>query len=79
MSIQTNGAYCLWPIGSITQAMHAREVLSRGGVAATVVRNDPAATGSGCAYAVSFPSGKEQIARKLLRGAGFRRRGGGRI
>lgn len=79
MPNQTNGGICLSPIGAITQAMRAKSVLSRGGIAATVVRNDPAATGSGCAYAVSYPCEREREVRRLLRGAGIRTRGGGRV
>lgn len=79
MPIQTNGGTCLLPIGTVTQAMRAREVLARGGISAIVVRNDPAATGAGCAYAVSYPCEREREARRLLRGAGIRRHGGGRI
>ncbi len=79
MPIQTSGGMCLLSIGAVTPAMRAREVLLRGGIPATVVRNDPAATGSGCAYAVSYPCGQERLARRLLRGAGIRARGGGRV
>ena len=79
MPVQSNGGLCIAPVGAITQAMHARDVLARGGIAATVVRNDPAATGSGCAYAVSYPCERERMARRLLRGAGIHPRGGGRV
>ena len=34
---------CVAPIGPITQALYAREILARHGVPVTVVRNDPAA------------------------------------
>lgn len=79
MPVQTNGKLCLLPIGAITQAMRAKEVLARGGIPATVVRNDPAATGFGCAYAVSYPCEQDRAVRRLLRGAGIRARGGGRV
>ena len=79
MPVQTSGAMCLAPVGSITQAMRAKEVLARGGIAVTVVRNDPATTGSGCAYAVSYLCAQERTVRRLLRGAGIRSRGGGRV
>ncbi len=79
MPFQISGKMCLVPIGAITQAMHAKEVLARGGIVATVVRNDPAATGYGCAYAVSYPCEQEREARRLLRRAGIRSRGGGRV
>lgn len=78
MPIQTQ-AVCTLAIGSITQAMHAKEALLRGGVAATVVRNDPATTKSGCAYAISYPCRQEKTVRSLLRGAGIRWRGSARI
>ena len=79
MPFQTNGSLCLAPVRAITQAMHARDILTRGGITATVVRNDPAATGSGCAYAVSYPCERERTVRRLLRGAGIRPRGGGKV
>lgn len=79
MPVQTSGKLCLSPIGAITQAMRAKEVLARGGIMATVVRNDPAATGYGCAYAVSYPCEQEREVRRLLRRAGIHPRGGGRI
>lgn len=78
MPFQTHAAICLSPAGSITQAMHAKEVLLRGGVAVTVVRNDPSATKSGCAYAISYPCERERTVRNLLRAAGIRWRGGSR-
>lgn len=77
MAISTQ-AVCALAIGSVTQAMHAREVLLRGGVAATVVRNNPATTKSGCAYAISYPCRQEKTVRLLLRGAGIRWRGSAR-
>ena len=75
----TNGGTCLLPVGTVTRAMHAKEVLARGGIAAVVVRNDPAATGSGCAYAVSYACGREREVRRLLRADGIRPYGGKRI
>ena len=76
MPVQKSGEICLAPVGAITQAMRAKEVLAHGGIAATVVRNDPAATGYGCAYAVSYPCGQEREVRRLLRRVGIRPRGG---
>ena len=69
---------CIAPIGSITQALRARDVLARDGVAVTVVRNDPAATRHGCAYAISYPCERERQIRSTLRGEGIRWRGGAR-
>ncbi|MBQ3639571.1 MAG: DUF3343 domain-containing protein [Clostridia bacterium] len=67
---------CLSPVGSITQALRARDVLAREGIGVTVVRNDPAATRHGCAYAISYPCDRERQIRGILRGAGLRLRGG---
>ena len=67
---------CIAPVGSITQALHARDVLARNGVSVTVVRNDPAQTRHGCAYAISYPCEQERQIRSILRGAGIRWRGG---
>lgn len=73
---QAHGDPCVAPIGSITQALRARDVLAREGIGVTVVRNDPAATRHGCAYAISYPCDRERQIRGALRGAGFRWRGG---
>lgn len=70
---------CTAPIGSVTQAMHARDILARNGIPVTVVRNDPATTRHGCAYAISYPCEKERVIRAALRSAGIRWRGGTRI
>ena len=67
---------CVAPIGPITQALYAREILARHGVPVTVVRNDPAATRPGCAYAISYPCERERTVRAALRGAGIRWHGG---
>ncbi len=69
---------CLSPIGSVTQAMHAKDVLARSGIYVSVVRNDPSQTRHGCAYAISYPCEEERTVRGALRRAGFRWRGGGR-
>lgn len=71
-----SGDICTVPIGSVTQAMHARDILARNGIPVTVVRNDPAATRHGCAYAISYPCEKERAIRAALRSAGIRWRGG---
>lgn len=75
---KTRRTACVAPIGSITQALRARDLLARDGVAVTVVRNDPTATRHGCAYAISYPCDRERQIRSILRGAGFRWRGGTR-
>ena len=76
MQKKTGPAFCSVPVGSITQAMHARELLGRRGIRAEVVRNDPASSRSGCAYAVSCSCSQERTVRSILRSAGFRRNGG---
>ena len=67
---------CLSPIGSVTQAMHAKEILGQNGISVTVVRNDPSTTKHGCAYAISYPCEQERTIRGILRKAGFRWHGG---
>ena len=75
---RTRRETCIAPVGSITQALHARDVLARDGIAVTVVRNDPAKTRHGCAYAISYSCERERQIRNALRGAGIRWRGGAR-
>ena len=75
---RTEPRYCVAPVGSVTQAVHARDALAREGVPATVVRNDPATTRHGCDYAISYPCERERTVRAALRSAGIRWRGSAR-
>ena len=63
---------CAAAIGSVTQAMHARGLLAEAAVFATVVKNDPALTGRGCAWGISYPCAMERAVREILRKNGVR-------
>ncbi len=58
--------------GSITMAMQAREVLSRGHIASTVVRLRPEESQAGCGYGLELPRRDLYAASAILERAGMR-------
>ena len=68
---------CTLPVGSITKAMRARDVLALAAIPATVVSADAAAARRGCAYAIAYPCERNHSVRRILKDAGFSLRGGG--
>ena len=69
--------FCTIPVGSVTRAMRARDVLALAAIPANVVSADAAAIRRGCAYAVALSCDRVQAARRILRDAGFSLRAGG--
>ena len=63
---------CLCGVSTMTQAMHARDLLLRAEIRAEVVQTDSSRQRSGCAYAVSYPCMQERIVRSILRDAGIK-------
>ncbi len=72
MPKETKRNVCRCGVSTMTQAMHARELLARAAIRADVIQTDSSGHKRGCAYAVSFPCAQERLARSILREAGIR-------
>ena len=70
-----NRGICTAVIGSMTQAMRARDALGEAAIRATVVKVSSSATHNGCAYGVEFPCVQQANVRDVLRSAGITVRG----
>ena len=68
-------AKCRLLMESPTRAMQAKDVLSRAGVWAEVVKEEGTRGNRGCAYGISFSCLQEQLVKQTLREAGIRYRG----
>lgn len=63
---------CIAVIGSVTQAMHAQNVLATSAIRVEVVKADSSITGRGCAYALMYPCVMEESIQSVLKSAGIR-------
>lgn len=77
MQKETERRTCTAVIGSMTQAMRARRVLTAAAVYANVVKVNAASARHGCAYGVSYPCSLEGAVREVLRREGIRIQRGG--
>ncbi len=65
-------AECIAVIGSMTQAMQAKSVLTSASVRANVVKVDSSQSGRGCAYGVAYPAAQDDTVRAVLINVGIR-------
>ena len=74
-SSHSRGGVCTAIVGSMTQAMRARDALGEAAIRATVVKVSSSATHNGCAYGVEFPCVQQANVRDVLRSASITVRG----
>ncbi len=62
-------------VGSVTQAMRAKNLLAAQGYRTAVVKADSKESGEGCAYALSYSCAQQDDILGALQNAGFAPRG----
>ncbi len=70
MRNQQQNQECIAVIGSMTQAMHAQNVLASAAIRVQVIKADSSKTGRGCAYAISYPCVQDGNVRSVLQKMG---------
>ena len=63
---------CLAVIGSMTQTMRAKKMLTASAIPADTVKTDSGRGGHGCTYALSFSCTQQENVRYILEKSGVR-------
>ena len=71
-NMQNTKTSCTATVGSLTQTIHAQQLLANAAIRAEVIRADSAQARRGCAYALSFACSQEGAVHQILRAAGVR-------
>lgn len=66
---------CTVAIGTMTQAIGARNALAAAAIRTEIVSVEPSRRTRGCGYALSFSCEQEQNLQRVLRSAGIRTHG----
>ena len=69
MKIRSQTGECTLAVGSVTQAMKARDALATAAIPSTVMKLDTSSLRRGCVYGIAFSCQQENNVRTVLAAA----------